>query len=217
LADWHLRSGALLDDALAMLCNAEESPFTDGVLGDWTRQLAKFKFEARHATPVATLIRKDDVHLAEAGFQLALPLGSRDGEVSSTIAAAIEAHLQRAYVDDWILLRIAELLQNGVSTRADEWSGVHRELVRVLRKPHDPHERRAGKIMRNRGVHPRLDLIDHFGHCMLNTRAPTKIDTIVLPLLEEKFGTKGFEATQRKIFESLRLDADAYLARIPKT
>jgi hypothetical protein len=37
----------------------------------------------------------------------------------------------------------------------------------------------------------------------------------VLPLLEEKFGTKGFEATQRKIFESLDLDADVYLARIP--
>jgi hypothetical protein len=95
---WRARLSGALDEALAHLAAVDESPYSDGVLHDWVRQLSTFSFEERHVPPILALIGKPDPHLQEAGLELAAAaLGCVD--CSDAVEPAIVAILRSMGLD----------------------------------------------------------------------------------------------------------------------
>lgn len=196
LAAWHARAELLLDEALAVLVEQDESPLADGVLGEWTRQLARFRFSERHVAPVVTLVRKRDPLLCEAGLVLATSLLERNVHAAPDVDAAVAAVFDASPVDPWILEAIATLASRHAEIA--RFPLTYRRLVVELAAA-KPIAREARIIMRNRAIAPHQRFIELFEHHILSAHAQTERERLVLPLVEAALGTRGFEATREAI------------------
>jgi hypothetical protein len=146
---WRARVGDALAEALEFLAAHDESPFSDGVLGEWMRELVTQRIEERHIPAIEVLLRKPDPHLVEAGLELA----TRALECLGC-AERLEPSLAKVARDlrdeGWVLEALIELLRESHS----EFPSVYRELANP--RP-APRERRLS-IHRNRYIDPERDL-----------------------------------------------------------
>jgi hypothetical protein len=214
LRAWHEQSSRLLDDALAILAGHEESPFSDGVLGEWMRELVCLRPEPRHAAPIAALLGRRDLLLREAGIELATTLLAHQPDAHAVIEGPL-AHAIEDHPDAWILEAVVALLRRNFGVHAPPLVPVYRALAKVLARPPAPHP--SGRaIMRNRHIEPRGELLVIFEQHVIQTLAPDERERIILPLLEARHGTRGFEATQRRILENMGFDADEHRARLAR-
>ena len=205
---WHAGVARALDDALAFLSAHEESPFSDGILGEWLRELSAFRFQARHLAPIIVLLKKPDPHLQEAGVVLAAAaLRSVDG--AAAIEPALAALASAPDLDPWVLQSIVDLLQRHIGPRGPLFTKVYRVLV-TLKPDVSPHRRLPG-IMRNRGIDPFRDLIQLYEQHLLQTLHPTARDLLLLPILEARHHTRGWKETLVRVLQTMGNDVDQHL------
>ena len=204
IARWHERVAGALDEALEFLAGHEECPFSDGVLGEWVRELCAFRFQDRHVPPIVALMGKRDPLLQEAGVLLA-KAALQHVDCSDQIEPSLAA-LARLPPDNWVLQAIVDLLSEHVGILCASFISVYRELVQ-------PPKAAPGGfgIMRNRHIDPRRDLIELYEQQVLQTLQPSERDLLFLPILEARYGTRGFQATQRAILERMGLDVAHHL------
>jgi hypothetical protein len=195
---WHARVGDALVDALEFLAAQEESPFSDGVLSQWVRELCALRFEARHVGPVLALLEKRDPHLHEAGVRLA----ARAIELTDDVEAfesRVAALLRDPQLELWVLQAVVDLLRRFVGPRGPLFTEAYRALV-SLPPP------RGRRIMRNRFIAPQRDLDELYEQHALQTLRPTERDLLFLPVLEARYGTRGWRPTVVSILEKMGLD-----------
>lgn len=146
---WRARVGDALAEALEFLAGHDESPFSDGVLGEWMRELTIQRIEERHLPAIEVLLRKPDPHLVEAGLELA----SRALECLGC-ADRLEPSLAKVARDlrdeSWVLEALIELLRDSPW----DFGSVYRELEKPRPAPRD----RRLSIHRNRYINPERDL-----------------------------------------------------------
>jgi hypothetical protein len=197
---WRARLAGALDDALAHLAAHQRSPYSDGVLGDWVRQLRTFPVAEHHLPHLLALIGKPDPHLQEAGVQLAEAALSHL-DCADAIEPAIAALLARP-VDSWVLEAIIDLLHRSIGPLGPQFTSIYRALIAL-----PPGARAAGDgIQRNRYINPRARLLTLYQQHALQTIEPTDRDLLLLPLLEARHGTRGWRETQLAILAAMGLD-----------
>ncbi len=212
IAAWNARAALLVDDALAELLKYDACPIPDGVLGQWIRQLEGLHLTTHQTARIVALLGKRDPLLQEAGIKLA----SRLLDCVPSDAHAVEAPLAKLLsehpVDPWLLEAVAELLGRHSGTNDPLFVSVHRELAREMMAPPPPRRTLPRGITRARAINPFRTLAHQFEQHVLQRLTPTERELAVLPVLEAEHGTRGFEATQRRILESMGLDVAEHLA-----
>ena len=205
---WHAGIARALDDALAFLSAHPESPFSDGILGEWLRELGAFRFEERHLVPIISLLKKRDPHLQEAGVGLAAAaLRTVDG--AEAIEPALTALISAPDLDPWVLQSVVDLLSGYIGPRGPLFTQVYRVLVRL--KPGPGPRRGLPCIMRNRAIDPFRDLIQLYEQHLLQTLNPTPRDLLLLPILEARHHTRGWQATLVRVLQTMGNDVDQHL------
>jgi hypothetical protein len=197
---WRSRVGDALAEALEFLAGHEKSPFSDGVLGEWMRELVGQRLEERHLSSVETLLQRPDPHLIEAGLELAArALECFDCVDRLEPSLARIAREQRD--EPWVLEALVDLLRR-----------IGAEFVQVygeLAKPPPPRRRRDWPgINRNRMIQPEVELVTLFEQHLLRRLQPWARDELILPVLERKHGTKGWRDTQLAVLKQMGLDPD---------
>jgi hypothetical protein len=196
---WRARVGDALTEALEFLAGHQKSPFSDGVLGDWMRELSTQRLEERHLSSVETLLQRPDPHLIEAGLELA----ARALE-HVDCADRLEPLLARVALEQrgepWVMEALLDLLRR---SRA-EFVAVYRELA----QPAPPRRPGWPAIMRNRHIEPERDLLALFEQHLLQRLQPWPRDELILPVLERRHGTRGWQATQLAVLKQMGLDPD---------
>ena len=205
---WHAGIARALDDALAFLATHEESPFSDGILGEWLRELCAFRFQERHLAPIVALIKKRDPHLQEAGVSLAAA-ALRNVDGAQAIEPALAALAGAPDLDTWVLQAIVDLLSGHIGPRGALFTEVYRVLVKL--KPVARSRRGPPGIMRNRAINPFGDLIGLYEQHLLQTLNPTARDLLLLPALEARHHTRGWQPTMVRVLQTMGLDVDHHL------
>ncbi len=213
IGDWNVRAGLLVEDALAELVKYDECPIADGVLGQWIRQLEVLQLTSHHTTPIVALLGKRAPLLQEAGIKLASQLIECVPIAAQAIEAPLVKLLAERPVDLWVLEAVAQLLRRHSKTNDPPFVPIYRELVHEMLEP-SPRPRGPHGIMRNRAINPYHALTEQFEQHFLQRLEPTERELTILPVLETKHGTRGFEATQRRILESMGFDVAEHLARL---
>jgi hypothetical protein len=210
IGDWNKRAASLSGDAIGVLAQCDECPVADGVLGDWVRKLERLPLSSEHTAPIVALIGKGDPLLQEAGIVLASQLIDCVPDAAPAIETAIAKALAEHPIDPWILEAVAGLLRRHAGPSDACFAAVYRELAGEMLRPSERFPRPG--IMRNRAIHPHHELVSLFEQHYLQRLTPTERERAILPVLEKKHGTVGFEATQRKILESMGFDVAEHLA-----
>ena len=213
LQAWHERAAPLLDEALIFLAGLEQSPFADGVLGDWVDQVRGFRFAERHTQPIVALVNKDDPFLQEAGLRLAASAMDQVDGLGEALELPLAELLQREPVDPWVLRAVARLLGNLIGPQDPPMTAAYRELVRIVEPEElEPMPEDARQIMRNMFINPRRELIELFEQIALQTMSPGERELALLPVLEDKHETKGWQATVSCLLERMGLDPEEHFA-----
>jgi hypothetical protein len=198
---WHARVAGALDDALDFLAAHDENPWSDGVLGEWVRELCAFRFQEHNLSAIAALIRKRDPHLCEAGLLLGAAAVQHVGGVEQLEPALVEL-VRGSPLDSWILLALVALLGKYLGPLVPQLTPVYRALV--TRKRGAPPPERC--IHRNRYIAPERELEQLYEQQALQTLQPTERDLVYLPILEARHHTSGWRPTVLKILETMGLD-----------
>jgi hypothetical protein len=202
LAQWHRRAAVLLDEALDFLNAHDEAPCSDGVVGEWVRQLEHFRFEERHTAPIIALIGKRDLILREKGVLLARSLLDDVESAMADVDAAVASMLEDSPVDPWILEAVARLLSH--HAQRGQFLATYRRIASELGHSHQRRAPAPGRgIMRNRGIDPHRTFITLFEQHILDATTQTERERLVLPFVEAALGTRGFEATRESILRRL--------------
>jgi hypothetical protein len=212
LDKWHQKADWLLDGALEFLAEQEESPYADGVLGDWVTQLCGFRFEERHVQRVVELVKKRDPLLAEAGIRLARGASRTIPGIADDLEVPIAEKFVKGFVDPWIVHALVDFLYEYLGPREQQLKAVYRELVSWLVSPSKPDgPRTVPMIMRNMYINPRAELIELFEQNALQTLTPSERDLIYLPALERHHQTEGWKATLVAICKKMGLDPEEHM------
>lgn len=218
LDKWHQKADWLLDKALEFLAGHEECPFSDGVLGEWVEQLARFRFAPRHLPSLVRLASKLDPLLAEAGIRLAAGAAATLEGVGQALEEPLVRLLRRSWVDPWIVHALAGFLGAQQGPQDPPLTGIYRELVEWMRGPSAPEGPRTLRmIMRTRYINPREELVELFEHNALQSAEPTERDRLVLPILEEQHRTSGWRDTVAAICKKLDLDPREHFAALKRS
>lgn len=202
LEQWHVRCGDALADALAFLAEHEETPYADGVLGDWVRTLAALRFEPRHTPFVLRLLEKRDPWLKEAGLILAPRALGRGGD-AAPFEDRLVALLRDPELELWVLEAVVGFLGHFIGGRGPQFTEAYRELVSLA----PPSGRR---IARNRFIDPLGALDALYEQHALQSSHPTERDRVILPVLEARYRTRGWRPTVERILERMGLDPEQH-------
>jgi len=179
--------------SLAELAAFAESPLSDGMLGEWVEQQT---VELADVPALAALFGKDDPHLQEAGVELATALlrsagpGDR-GAVRAALEPAL-ASLVRPGMDPYVVEKLAFLLDEHPLP----------SVIAALARQHLERPANAGRrfIMRNRLPEGWKHLEHLYARLALAAGdTPTARDLAYLPVLEARYGTRGWQATRDAI------------------
>jgi hypothetical protein len=207
---WHRGLRGAVTDALTYLAGLDESPVSDGILGDWIDTLVAMRFSADDVPLIVRMIDKPDPHLQEAGLRLARSAVGTFGETDELEAAL--ARVVSRDIDGWVLEALVDLL----ATTRLELTAVYQKLAAVhgASSAHEglssgPTRRRW--IMRNRYIQPWRRLVELYEQNAIQTPEPRERDLAYLPVLERELGTRGWRATQRHILTRMGFDPDEHL------
>jgi hypothetical protein len=211
---WHRSLRGAVTNALTYLASLDESPVSDGILGDWIDTLVAMRFTSDDVPLIVRIIDKSDPHLQEAGIRLARSaIGAPDD------TPALEAALARVVsreIDAWVLEALVDLL---AFTRL-ELTSVYQKLAAVhgatpaYGEPRGDESTGAPRrryILRNRHIQPWRRLVELYQQNAIQTLEPRERDLAYLPVLERELGTRGWRATQRHILTSMGFDPDEHL------
>ena len=214
LRAWQSKANQLLGEALGFLAALADWPLSDGVLGDWIRQLEKLPFDSEHLSAIEALFDKPDPLLQEAGILLAAAASDRLGETACQFEQPLAKVLATSDVDPWLVHASVRLLSCHIGPHGPQFIEAHQALVAWLALP--PTQTLPGprQIFRTMYIDPRSELIDLFVQQALQTLMPTKLIEVLLPVLEHEHGTSGWVETFDALLNRMGFDPDDHRRRL---